>query len=154
MNIQSQMMRQKHCLLYVEISVKNLEQDVRDKLSNFIHSSSYSKYLMDSIITIRNDRFVIPVKEEYKDSISGAILDISASGSTVYIEPSSIFELNNKINGIKAEESIEIEKILKNLSLSLFPIASKIKTALEQLVKLILYLLKQNILRKSMEFVR
>lgn len=109
---------------------RKLEQDVRDKLSNFIHSSSYSKYLMDSIITIRNDRFVIPVKEEYKDSISGAILDISASGSTVYIEPSSIFELNNKINGIKAEESIEIEKILKNLSLSLFPIASKIKTAL------------------------
>ena len=109
---------------------RKLEQDVRDKLSNFIHSSSYSKYLMDSIITIRNDRFVIPVKEEYKDSISGAILDISASGSTVYIEPSSIFELNNKINGIKAEESIEIEKILKNLSLSLFPIASKIKTTL------------------------
>ena len=109
---------------------RKLEQDVRDKLSNFIHSSSYSKYLMDSIITIRNDRFVIPVKEEYKDSISGAILDISASGSTVYIEPSSIFELNNKINGIKAEESIEIEKILKNLSLSLFPIAGKIKTTL------------------------
>lgn len=109
---------------------RKLEQDVRDKLSNFIHSSSYSKYLMDSIITIRNDRFVIPVKEEYKDIISGAILDISASGSTVYIEPSSIFELNNKINGIKAEESIEIEKILKNLSLSLFPIASKIKTTL------------------------
>ena len=68
--------------------------------------------------------------KKYKDSISGAILDISASGSTVYIEPSSIFELNNKINGIKAEESIEIEKILKNLSLSLFPIASKIKTTL------------------------
>ena len=108
---------------------RKLEQDVRDKLSNFIHSSSYSKYLKDSNITIRNDRFVIPVKEEYKDSISGAILDISASGSTVYIEPSSIFELNNKINGIKAEESIEIEKILKKLSLSLFTIASKIKTA-------------------------
>ena len=85
---------------------RKLEQDVRDKLSNFIHSSSYSKYLMDSIITIRNDRFVIPVKEEYKDSISGAILDISASGSTVYIEPSSIFELNNKINGFKLAEKI------------------------------------------------
>ena len=110
---------------------RKLEQDIRDKLSNFIHSSSYSKYLMDSIVTIRNDRFVIPVKEEFKDNISGAILDISASGATVYIEPSSIFELNNKINGIKAEEAIEIEKILKNLSLSLFPIADNIKTSLE-----------------------
>lgn len=115
---------------------RKLEQDIRDKLSNFIHSSSYSKYLMDSIVTIRNDRFVIPVKEEYKDNISGAILDISASGATVYIEPSSIFELNNKINGIKAEEAIEIEKILKNLSLSLFPIAGNIKTSLETIGKI------------------
>lgn len=109
---------------------RNLEQGLRDKLSNFIHSSN-SKYLMDSIITIRNDRFVIPVKAEYKDAISGAILDISASGSTVYIEPSSVFELNNKINSIKAEENIEIEKILKNLSLKLFPIASNIRASLE-----------------------
>lgn len=115
---------------------RKLEQDIRDKLSNFIHSSSYSKYLMDSIVTIRNDRFVIPVKEEYKDNISGAILDISASGSTVYIEPSSIFELNNKINGIKAEEAIEIEKILKNLSLSLFPIATNIQTSLDTIGKI------------------
>lgn len=114
---------------------RKLEQDIRDKLSNFLHSS-YSKYLMDSIITIRNDRFVIPIKEEYKDQISGAILDMSASGSTVYIEPSVIFELNNKINGIKAEEAIEIEKILKNLSLSLFPIASKLKISLETIGKI------------------
>ncbi len=115
---------------------RKLEQDVRDKLSNFIHSASYSKYLMDSIITIRNDRFVIPVKEEFKDNISGVILDVSASGSTVYIEPSIIFELNNKINGIKVEESIEIEKILKNLSITLFPIASKLKTSIEIIGKI------------------
>ena len=102
-------------LLSLRKNKHKLEQDVRDKLSNFIHSSSYSKYIMDSIVTIRNDRFVIPVKEEFKDNISGAILDVSASGSTVYIEPSAIFELNNKINVIKAEEAIEIEKILKNL---------------------------------------
>ncbi len=118
-------------LLLLRKNKHKLEQDVRDKLSNFIHSSSYSKYIMDSIVTIRNDRFVIPVKEEFKDNISGAILDVSASGSTVYIEPSAIFELNNKINVIKAEEAIEIEKILKNLSLSLFPIADKLRVALE-----------------------
>ena len=109
----------------------NLEHSLRDKLSNFIHSSSYSKYLMDSIITIRNDRFVIPVKQEYKDFISGAILDISASGSTVYIEPSSIFELNNKISSVKAEENIEIEKILKDLSTLLFPIVDELSSSLE-----------------------
>ena len=115
---------------------KNLEQGVREKLSNMIHSSSYSKYLMEPIVTIRNDRFVVPVKEEYKDNISGAILDVSASGSTVYIEPSSVFELNNKINRIKADEAVEIEKILKNLSLMLFPIARNIRISLNTIGKI------------------
>lgn len=110
---------------------KKLEQDVKDKLSNFIHSSAYSKYIMDSIITIRNDRFVIPVKEESKDKINGSILDISASGSTVYIEPSAIYELNNKINNIKTEENIEIEKILRNLSILLFPLADNLSNDVE-----------------------
>ena len=109
----------------------NLEQSLREKLSNFIHSSSYSKYLMDSIITIRNDRFVIPVKQEYKDFISGAILDISASGSTVFIEPSSVFELNNKISSVKSEENLEIEKILKDLSTLLFSIVNELSSSLE-----------------------
>ncbi len=110
---------------------KKLEQDVKDKLSNFIHSSAYSKYIMDSIITIRNDRFVIPVKEESKDKINGSILDISASGSTVYIEPSAIYELNNKINNIKTEENIEIGKILRNLSILLFPLADNLSNDVE-----------------------
>lgn len=110
---------------------RKLEQDVRDKLSNFIHSASSSKYLMDSIITIRNDRFVVPVKEEFKEHISGAILDISASGSTVYIEPSAVFELNNKINAVKVQEAIEIEKILKGLSLMLCPIADRLKVTID-----------------------
>ena len=110
---------------------RKLEQDVRDRLSNFIHSASYSKYLMDSIITIRNDRFVVPVKEEFKEHISGAILDISASGSTVYIEPSAVFELNNKINAVKVQEAIEIEKILKGLSLMLCPIADRLKVTID-----------------------
>ena len=115
---------------------RKLEQEIRDKLSSFTHSSAYSKYLMDSIITIRNDRFVIPVKEEFRNNISGTILDISASGSTVYVEPSIIFELNNKINSIKIEENIEIEKILKNLSLKLLPIANNLKLTLETIGKI------------------
>ncbi len=118
-------------LSVLRINRKKLEQDVKDKLSNFIHSSAYSKYIMDSIITIRNDRFVIPVKEEAKDKINGSILDISASGSTVYIEPSAIYELNNKINNIKTEENIEIEKILRNLSILLFPLADNLSNDVE-----------------------
>ena len=93
---------------------KKAEQAIRDKLDSIIHSSSYSKYLMEPIVTIRNDRFVIPLKQEYRNMIKGFIHDISSSGSTVYIEPLAIFEINNEINNLKIEENIEIEKILQN----------------------------------------
>ncbi len=99
---------------------RKLEADIKNTLGNLIHSSTYSKYIMEPIITIRNDRYVIPVKEEYRGNVKGFIHDMSASGSTVFIEPMSVFEMNNKINNLKIEENIEIEKILQNLSSLLF----------------------------------
>lgn len=111
-------------------SHQKIERDIREKLNYFIHSSNHAKYLMDPIITIRNDRFVLPVKEEYKDAISGFIHDTSASGSTVYIEPSAILELNNKLNRIKVEEEIEIEIILQKLSSLFFPIIQELENNL------------------------
>ena len=110
---------------------RRLESGIKEKLNSFIHSSSYSKYIMEPIITIRNDRYVIPVKIEYKENINGLIHDISASGSTVYIEPTSVFDLNNQINNIKLEEAIEIEKILENLSKLLYPIIDNIKQTID-----------------------
>ena len=110
-----------------------LESSIKEKLNSFIHSSSYSKYIMEPIITIRNDRYVIPVKIEYKENVTGLIHDISASGSTVYIEPTSIFDLNNQINNIKLEENIEIEKILDNLSKQLYPIVNNIKQTINSI---------------------
>jgi len=106
---------------------RKLETDIKDKLNSFIHSSSNSKYIMEPIITIRNDRYVIPIKIEYKENVNGLIHDISASGSTVYIEPTSVFNLNNQINNIKLEENLEIEKILENLSIQLYPITENLK---------------------------
>ena len=99
---------------------KKLEQEVRDKLNSFIHSSTYSKYIMEPIITIRENRYVIPIKEEYKSQVKGFIHDVSSSGSTVFMEPISIFELNNKITNLKIEEEIEIENILRMLSSYLY----------------------------------
>lgn len=99
---------------------KNFEQEVKDKLNSYIHSSTYAKYIMEPIVTIRNNRYVIPVKEEYRSYIKGFVHDTSSSGSTLYIEPTSIFDLNNKINHIKIEEDLEIEKILHQLSASLY----------------------------------
>lgn len=86
---------------------------------------------MEPIITIRNDRYVIPIKEEFRGNIKGFIHDISSSGSTIFIEPMNVFELNNKINNLKAEESIEISKILSRLSSLLFPICSELNRIID-----------------------
>lgn len=110
---------------------RKLEQDIRDKLNSFIHSATYSKYMMDPIITIRNGRFVLPVKEEYKSQVKGFIHDISSSGSTVFIEPMNIFEMNNEIANIKVDENIEIERILQNLSIMLYEYSQNLKENLE-----------------------
>ena len=99
---------------------KKLEQDIRDKLNSFIHSSTYSKYIMEPIITIRENRYVLPIKEEYKSQVKGFIHDVSSSGSTVFMEPISVFDLNSEIANLKIEEEIEIERILSELSSLLY----------------------------------
>lgn len=131
-------------LFSIRKQIKKIEQEIRDKLNNFIHSSTYSKYIMEPIITIRNDRFVIPVKEEYKNNIKGFIHDISSSGSSVFIEPINIFEMNNQISNLKVEEEIEIEKILQELSSMLYEHTDLLKVNLEMIGTLDLIFAKAN----------
>lgn len=115
---------------------RNIEQDIKNKLNSFIHSSKYSKYIQENIITIRNNRFVIPVKEEFRGQIKGFIHDISSSGSTVFIEPLSVFDLNNELSNLKIEENIEIEKILQKLSNLFSPYINEINLNIECIGKL------------------
>ncbi len=107
--------------------IRNLEQEIRAKLNSMIHSSSFSKYVQENVVTLRNDRFVIPIKEEYRNQVKGLIHDVSNAGSTLFIEPISIFELNNEINQLKLEENIEIEKILQQLSSLFYPYIEELK---------------------------
>jgi len=81
---------------------KRMEQLIRDKLNSYLTS----KYVQEPIITIRSERFVIPVKQEYRGEVKGFVHDISASGATVFIEPMSVFDLNNELNKLKLEENI------------------------------------------------
>lgn len=113
-----------------------LESEIKNKLNSLIHSSTYAKYIMEPIVTIRDNRFVIPVKEEYRSSVKGFIHDTSSSGSTVYIEPLTVFEINNKINNLIIEENKEIEKILEDLSNLLIPLINYIKRDIELIAKL------------------
>lgn len=115
---------------------RNIEQDIKTKLNTFLHSPTYSKYIQENVITIRNDRYVIPVKDEYRGQIKGFVHDISSSGSTVFIEPISVFELNNELANLKNEENLEIERILQELSKLFYPYANEIKEDIECIGKL------------------
>lgn len=123
---------------------KNFEQEVKDKLNSYIHSSTYAKYIMEPIVTIRNNRYVIPVKEEYRSYIKGFVHDTSSSGSTLYIEPTSIFDLNSKINHIKIEEDLEIEKILHQLSASLYAYTTELDNDLNLIANIDLIFAKAH----------
>ena len=91
------------------------EAKVRDILQKLI-SSNQSKYLQESIITIRSDRYVVPVKSEHKNAIPGLVHDVSASGSTFFIEPMGVVKANNELRELLAKEKKEIERILAELS--------------------------------------
>ena len=115
---------------------RKIDQDIKDKLNTILHSSTYSKYIQENVVTIRNDRYVIPVKQEYRSQVKGFIHDISSSGSTVFIEPLAVFEFNNELNNLKIEESNEIEKILQNLSSMLFEYTNELNISVSSIGKL------------------
>ena len=123
-------------LASIRRSRKNLELEIKNKLNTIIHSNTYSKYLMDPVVTMRSGRYVIPVKDEYRSQVKGFIHDTSSSGSTVYIEPMAVFELNNSIGNLLVDESREIERILENLSALLYPISGLIKQSYHLIGKL------------------
>lgn len=109
-----------------------INSDIKEKLTSFLNK----KFIQEPVITIRNGRFVIPVKQEFKNEVNGFVHDVSSTGSTVFIEPLSVFELNNELNNLKLEENMEIEKILLNLSSKFYPIIDLLYSNLDLIGKI------------------
>lgn len=103
-------------LARVRRGIKKISNKIREQLDNMIKSRTFQKYLQSPIVTLRSERFVLPVKSEYRNEVSGLVHGTSSSGSTVFIEPMSVVQANNEIRILKDKEKQEIEKILFLLS--------------------------------------
>ena len=117
-----------------EIKVSN--DRVKEHLNGVISSSAYRNMLQDFVITIRNDRYCVPVKSEYRSVFPGMVHDQSNTGSTVFMEPLSVVQLNNKVKELQAKDKEEIDRILMALSLLVTQNEAQLSANLELLTQL------------------
>ena len=123
-------------LASIRRQIKNKENSVREQLEKLIRSQSYRGMLQDAIVTQRNGRYVVPVKNEHRNSVSGLVHDTSSTGATVFIEPAGVVEANNDIKVLKGKETQEIERILYELSVEAGNFLHEIKGSYENAVEI------------------
>ncbi len=124
----------------LRFDIRGANQRLHDRLRTLVNE--FGNALQEHIITIRNDRYVVPVKAESRGQVRGIVHDQSASGATIYVEPMVVVELNNKLRQLQVEERQEIERILRVLSLEIGREADTLKVAVELLAEFDLHLAK------------
>ncbi|HHG75174.1 MAG TPA: endonuclease MutS2 [Persephonella sp.] len=123
-------------LYSIRKGIKDLEKQIISTLERIINSQKYSDIIQERIVTVRRDRYVIPVKQNFSGRIKGIIQDRSSSGQTVYLEPVSVVELNNRLSDLKLKEQIEIRRILKFITDILRKRADLIKKSFETIIQI------------------
>ena len=123
-------------LMNIRRHLRGAQDRIRDKLNQMIHSATLQKALQDPIITVRNNRYVLPVKAEYRSMVQGLVHDQSSSGATLFIEPMAAVEMGNELKQWELKEQQEIARILAALSAEVAPYAAAIAETQEQLAEL------------------
>lgn len=132
-------------LLDIRRKIHRMGEKIKDTLNQMIHSPHYLKFLQDPIVTLRNDRYVVPVKAECRGDVPGIVHDMSASGGTVFIEPSGVVEANNQLRELYINEKAEIEKILAELTAQTTEVADFIKYNYESIIDIDLIFAKAKL---------
>ena len=123
-------------LMNIRRHLRGAQDRIKEKLNQMIRSSAMQKYLQEAIITVRNDRYVVPVRAEYRAQVPGLVHDQSASGATLFIEPMAAVEMGNEIREWTLKEAREIERILAALSAEVAPYAEALRETVEILSEL------------------
>ena len=123
-------------LMNIRRHLRGAQDRIRDKLNQMIHSAAMQKALQDPIVTVRNNRYVLPVKAEFRGSVPGIVYDQSSSGATLFIEPIAAVEMGNELKQWELKEQQEIERILAALSAEVAPYAASMTETEELLAEL------------------
>ena len=132
--------------------LRGANERIKEKLNQMIRSSAFQKYLQDPIVTMRNDRYCLPVKAEYRGSVPGLVHDQSSTGATLFIEPMAAVEMGNELKTWAAKEKQEIERILAALSAEIAPYADQLRETVETLAELD-YIFAKGMLSREMNAV-
>ncbi len=132
----------------IRARIRKINDNIRTKLQLFITSPTYSKYLQDNIVTVRGDRYVIPLKSDFKGTIPGLVHDQSASGSTLFVEPMQVVEMNNELKVELMNEQAEIERILRNFSAYIAASADEMRDSYGVVVDMDLIFAKAELARE------
>ena len=137
-------------LFTIRRKMRSCNERVRERLNGMIHSPTTQKYLQEAIITMRADRYVLPVKQEYRGMVPGIVHDQSATGATIFVEPMAVVEIGSELKQLIASEKAEIDRILRALSAQVAPDAAAIADNLAILAQLDFAFAKASLAREMM----
>ena len=139
-------------LMQIRKKMRVVSDRVRDKLNSIVHGSGYAKYLQETIITMRNGRYCVPVKAEYRSNVPGLVHDQSSTGATLFVEPLSVVELGNDLKQLQAAEQKEIVRILQALTDQVGLVADELTSNIDLLARLD-FAFAKAVLAKGMDAV-